>query len=173
MSHVIENLKIADSQRIIISKYPYRCWHEPENDDREIGKPPGMWYGVGTSWINWCIDEGMEDWIGKYVYEVKIDDSKIKKISTIDEFNLFQTDYQILGRFGRKNIDWDKVMKKFSGIEIAPYFWEKRLHQDSSWYYSWDVASGVIWNKNALLNRKLLSSFDEKAGHYEPLSVSI
>ena len=43
-------------------------------------------------------------------------------------------------------ISWDKVIKKYDGIFIAPYNWEARWHTETIWYYGWDCASGCIWN---------------------------
>lgn len=46
-------------------------------------------------------------------------------------------------------IDWDAVAGTYQGIIITPYIWERRLG-DSAWYYSWDCASGCIWDPAAI-----------------------
>jgi hypothetical protein len=50
----------------------------------------------------------------------------------------------------RFEIEWRKVAERFDGIIIAPYIWQRRLDLESSWYYSWDCASGCIWNASAV-----------------------
>jgi len=43
-------------------------------------------------------------------------------------------------------IDWKKVAKEYNGIEIWPYQWKCGHDPKCFWYYSWDCASGCIWN---------------------------
>jgi len=43
-------------------------------------------------------------------------------------------------------IDWGRVVQKYDGIIIAPYQWHLRLNDEIFWYYSWDCASGCVWN---------------------------
>jgi hypothetical protein len=52
-------------------------------------------------------------------------------------------------------IDWKKVAKEYSGIEICPYIGEQRLK--FSWYYPWDVASGCVWDNSAVKSINLVS----------------
>ena len=47
-------------------------------------------------------------------------------------------------------IDWIKVSKQYSGIEINPYQHSNRY--TSMWYYGWDVASGCIWKNDLIKN---------------------
>ena len=48
------------------------------------------------------------------------------------------------------DIDWNRVAKKYQGIIITPYIWERRLTTTCTWYYGWDVASGCIWDNKAI-----------------------
>ncbi len=66
--------------------------------------------------------------------------------------------YQIIDWPLLAGIDWD-------GIEICPYLQEFR-RSNSGWYYGWDVASGCIWDSEALVGEpKLLWQRDtEKEG---------
>lgn len=45
-------------------------------------------------------------------------------------------------------IDWYKVSKDFGGIEIPKFIKKAHITLDeyTSWYYGWDIPSGVIWN---------------------------
>jgi hypothetical protein len=45
------------------------------------------------------------------------------------------------------NINWAKVAAKWGGVEIAP-FQSKR--DNVFWYSTWDCASGVVWDLDAI-----------------------
>jgi hypothetical protein len=146
-------------------------------------KPDGIWYS-DDGWLNWCLD----NWqcaVRRYIYEVKIlDDSRILRINDKDAFETFEEQYLIPDNLGvgldgnlyesklpyrlnaRKmfgRINWPKVMREYSGIEIFPYFWEKRL--ESIWYYSWDCASGCIWDFSVVQIR-LFAYYDESTNSF-------
>lgn len=122
-----------------------------------IGKPDGLWVSVeeegGFGWKEWC--EG-EDWglLGlRYRSEIVLAaDANVLRLSSahdIDEFSArfrgssAETNYM-------RGIDWKLVADAYSGIIIAPYIWERRLHEGTSWYYGWDCASGCIWDAAAV-----------------------
>ena len=46
----------------------------------------------------------------------------------------------------------------YQGIIIAPYLWTRRHHESTGWYYSWDCASGVIWDARAIAELKPLAA---------------
>jgi hypothetical protein len=63
-------------------------------------------------------------------------------------------------------IDWYRVAEQYDGIIITPYIYERRLTEYTTWYYSWDCASGCIWNGKAIANitsKKLRTSKKEPA----------
>lgn len=107
-------------------------------------KPKGLWYGIGSSWIDWVRSE-MPDWESNYLYEVTLHEDRILKMSEIDELNNFYSKYKNLNKGG---INWKEVAKEYSGIEISPYV--RGAGYKHNWYYWWDVASGCIWSKNAI-----------------------
>jgi len=56
-------------------------------------------------------------------------------------------------------IDWEAVAKRYTGIEIEPYNWERRNSGPNNnysmsmlWYYGWDCASGCVWELDALVS---------------------
>ena len=53
-------------------------------------------------------------------------------------------------------IDWRLVAEEWQGIVIAPYLWERRFDSDARWYYSWDCASGCIWDHRAIAAIELI-----------------
>lgn len=148
---------------------------QPTGDEmRMFRKPQGLWYGINDSWIDWCASEEM-GWVHDHIHEVILDESKILKITNLREFNAFEKEYggldPLLARLerdfpgqmmnyrrGMESIAFDKVAEKYSGLEITPYLYEKRLI--SMWYYGWDCASGCVWDASAVRDVKLFASFD-------------
>lgn len=137
-----------NNKRIIITKNN-KISFENISSQKSGPKPFGLWYGIGTSWIDWVKDE-MPDWDYDNVFEIVIDESKILKISKFNELIEFTNEYidnnEMLSNYF---INWNKLSKKYSGIEISPYIWEGRMK--FIWYYGWDVASGCIWKKDAII----------------------
>jgi hypothetical protein len=127
---LLNEIKIKSTDRIIMS------------DDETINfknamqkvnyKPNGLWYGIGTSWINW-VKISMPEQTRKYLF----------MMGTALELDNFDRKYNIA-----EKINWKVVSQKYSGIEINPYVWSRR--NELFWYYGWDVASGCIWDKNAI-----------------------
>lgn len=109
-------------------------------------KPSGLWYGIGDSWIRWVRSE-MEDWEQDNVFKLNINEGNIAIIRTYDKLAGFDAKYGI-DYHGMRMVNWVEVAKDYDGIEIAPYINEGRFKY--FWYYGWDVASGCIWNKDAI-----------------------
>ena len=127
----------------------------------KLGKPNGLWYSCGSSWHEFI---HYNDLSSLYIYELEIDLRFLKIIRTKEELDALTSRFGLLGDPSRyeaeefTKIDWQKVSIRYLGIEICPYIHERRytgfkkvpLIQRSSWYYSWDVASGCIWNPKAI-----------------------
>lgn len=116
-------------------------------------KPTGLWYGMGSSWLDWCGSE-MPSWLGGYLFKVDIKTDRILQLTTPDAILAFTDEY---GRTRWRDwggnvdsIDWPAVAEKYCGIEIAPYQWSLRMLNKTFWYYGWDVASGVVWDPDAV-----------------------
>lgn len=108
-----------------------------------IGKPEGFWFGVGAEWIDWTEDE-MPEWKGDNLYSVEVDESACLTIET--EFDLREFNRTYGTRDGM--IDWQRVAKDHKGIIFKQYFPSARMKY--RWYYSWDVASGCVWDASAI-----------------------
>lgn len=158
---------------------------QPVGDEmRMFRKPNGLWYGINDSWIDWCASEEM-GWVHDHIHEVILDESKILKITNLDEFDDFEKKYgdvdpilaelerqfpgQINFRRGMETIRFDKVAEEYSGIEIAPYLYARRL--TSMWYYGWDCASGCVWRQDAVKDVRRFASFDPDLGVYVRFSL--
>ena len=123
-------------------------------------KPRGIWFAIKDSWVDWLSHE-MPKWKGDYLYSVDVDVSKCLTIK--DEYDMVT----FIGKYGKTrqgwnirsesewedaNIDWRLVSKDYSGIIIPKYMGEFR--HNMLWYYSWDVASGCIWDVSAIKSVK-------------------
>lgn len=134
-------------------------------------KPRGFWYEVNGDWRRWLKGEGYLTYriadrsTNKtphvYLHRLRLNDCNVLKISSVKMLDAFDREYRINERsdtfggftFHDYNIDWPRLATEYDGIEIAPYFWERRLSVDVRWYYSWDCASGCIWTpKNATVS---------------------
>lgn len=136
-----EDLGITSSMRIHTSKNLINL-NVKEYQQDVHDKPNGFWYSFGYEWINLTKSELY--WLeGKYVYEVDVKNANLLQISTPEQLLHFNKQY--LGYDGWvKRIDWHIVSRNYDGIEINPHQWEVR--DELSWYKSWDVASGCVWD---------------------------
>tara|TARA_Y100000780_G_C13484995_1_gene340001 strand:+ start:67 stop:618 length:552 start_codon:yes stop_codon:yes gene_type:complete len=150
-------------------------------------KPRGFWYSCHDSWYNWIIEEGMKKILYKYIHKVNInnnvmtsigkkDKNKLLIIKSIKDFDIFNKKYgteykkKMIFNDGDNSsnsinfykIDWIKVSKDYGGIEICPFLQKRKGY---IWYCGWDVASGYIWNTEAIIkNTELI--YEKKNKEY-------
>jgi hypothetical protein len=113
-------------------------------------KPKGLWVSdddCEDNWRAWCISEGFRLDRLTYAHEIDIHSSAHLLIlgndPQLDDFTqLFSVPGKLSHDVGQ--IDWDRVKEQYDGLIISPYVWSQRL--ELMWYYSWDCASGCIWN---------------------------
>lgn len=126
-------------------------------------KPKGFWYEVGADWRRWCRSE-MPHWLaGRHLHRVTLGDERILRITSESELDDFDRQYRVTEHlpgfsesYGPMNlgIAWAAVADEHDGIEIAPYLWTRRL-DGPTWYYSWDCASGVIWQPRGVMVERM------------------
>lgn len=145
-------------------------------------KPNGFWVSDESrgayGWRQWCRSEGFRSYGFRYEHRVELaDNAKILYLRTPQDIDKFADKYkadtelnqrmaEIGSRWGGASIydiDWARVAKKYHGIIITPYQWSQRLGRHS-WYYSWDCASGCIWNKRAIKSITMVK--ERKVPHY-------
>ena len=136
------------NSRIIMSKYD-EISYKPEPNQPVRFKPKGLWYGIGSSWIDWVKGE-MPEWEYDNVFVLDIDESRMKIIRTPEE--LIEFDKKYTGDEKGWDIDWSMVARDFDGIEIAPHNYIYRA--DVDWYRTWDVSSGCIWGDGVIRDIK-------------------
>lgn len=158
-------LEGGDKMRIHHSREGSRSGNEPQVSgfSQKIGdKPSGLWYecqdGSSSTWKEFC-EAGLSSGYTKYdsTYSVVLNDYNILFIPDEHHFEKFYEMYNVNhqadpdGTKGfDKVIDWPKVASHYAGIEICPYLSSKRMDDDSMWYYSWDVASGCVWDSSGV-----------------------
>lgn len=131
----------------------------PDEWDR-LHKPHGLWLSVDgeDDWPAWCEAEGfaLERLKQRHVFELA-EPERIRLIGTVAELDAFHEQYaegrnpEWEARWGREYVNWKRVMEDHGGIIITPYLWDRRLSGPGSrWYYSWDCASGCVWEMSAL-----------------------
>jgi len=141
-------LKITPDIRIHLSKSPIYKLERRHYIQKSTDKPDGFWYGFGDKWIDWAEVAGPE-YMGEYVYEVDTNGSKILQIKNYSEITEFTKEYKSNEQIVPGiifSIDWSRIELKYDGIEINPYIGKIRHDHKTLWYYTWDIASGCIWN---------------------------
>lgn len=131
-----------------------RVYAQP-NQLSTYNKPRGFWVSVEgpDDWRSWCISEGFrEDTLG-VAHEVTLaDGANILFLESEDDLEAFEEEYggqdHVIPQLSYIAIDWARVSEDYDGIIIAPYQWGSRLSR--MWYYTWDAASGCIWNLDAI-----------------------
>lgn len=125
------------------------------------GKPVGFWVSVfgEDDWPSWCRNEECFIESLRFAYLTTLsENANILRITSGQELDHFHTAWSVRSDFDRHYhyddpkwwpINWPMVASKNDGVIIAPYLWQRRLGEPS-WYYTWDCASGCIWNLNAI-----------------------
>ena len=153
---------ISPEEKVFVSDKPYTSFRNvrQETPAHSMIKPKGLWYSCGDSWAEFS-KQTWDQVRGNHLYGLELGDS-VLQISTEEELDQFIDRFLTPGQFG-KVLDWKKVQDEgYAGVEICPYNWEARqraLNGDPrfEWYYTWDVASGCIWDSKGVKSVKLLA----------------
>lgn len=136
-----------------------------EEDCGGAFKPCGLWVSVEGrdhfGWKDWCMAEGFGDLSDEdglrstLMYEIVLAyDAKVLRLDGFRDIDNFTREYvtkALLPGVSRLAWpDWERVALKYQGIVIAPYCYDRRLSQHTTWYYTWDCASGCIWDAAAV-----------------------
>jgi hypothetical protein len=134
------------------------CDSEQTLNDSAGAKPDGLWFSIGdgADWIKlckkangWCLD------VLNYQTEIVFSESaNILRLASAEDIDAFTAAY-VMNSAATK-IDWRRVAQKFGGIIIAPHVDERSNHENTRWYYHWEIASGCVWRKSAVKCLRLL-----------------
>lgn len=129
-------------------------------------KPDGLWVSVPgpSDWPAFCRSADFH--LGRHRHLVTIaDDANLLVLDTI--VSVLGLHRLFPGRdpvaemlasmpgghaFGMDSfsIDWAAIAERWDGVLIPTYQHSARLSDKARWYYSWDCASGCIWNRRAI-----------------------
>ena len=131
-----------------------------------LDKPHGLWFSAGDGedgWRAWCEAEGFA--MDRLSVSTEIVLGPRARVFLVSD----ATGLRALGdRYRRQHAaavpgslqcqasgpDWRRIGMEYDAVVIAPYIWECRLEEDTSWYYSWDCASGCVWNTDVVETRE-------------------
>ena len=165
-----EQYSLNLNDRYILSHEKNIEFRNKEQDNERDFKPKGLWYAFNYEWASWVYHE-MPRYARDYDYVHKIEvTDKVLSLDTIDKCIEFTKRYGIEQAWGNHpiyKIDWIKVAKDYSGIEVTqPYKWS-RIHEHEYtlwWLYGWDVGSGCVWNEDGIKSIELVHSYYAKGG---------
>lgn len=154
----IDRLVHYSQKPLVPSSREQWCWGR---------KPVGLWVSVvgDRDWREFCEIEDFRT--GRVYVETDIHltgrGRPILRIRTADEFDGFHAlysgpDIHETGVLG--GINWPVVSSNFGGIIIAPYRFDRRYNP--SWYYTWDCASGCLWDADSWAPGASRSTYFEK-----------
>lgn len=161
---------------------PTRTYNQTRDDGNgKYMKPRGFWVSVEgeDDWKSWCLNNnfGTEENFTRPSEITLSPDANILYISSPRELDLFHaqwsdpedekwyrelnSDYSWgdLYIYNNRGIKWAELAQQYDGIIIAPYQWTRRMVQ--GWYYSWDCASGCIWNLSAITSVDDVAKLEE------------
>lgn len=165
---------IKPTDRVILSPGPLLEIREvPVKDQPGPGgstyqKPEGLWYACGDEWLRFLTEEmgGSELLAGvAFAYLIKVRHSDMAVIRTAGELDDFELTYSTSPSGREGSIDWSLVSAGTTGIEICPYIGSRRMRD---WYYTWDVASGCIWDPSAVSSIVQVFAEGERPGRRGP-----
>ena len=141
---------------IHLSRRPVTKVRDTIQDDKSMhegrAKPGGLWFTVGENederWKNLRLSNGDSPELFEYRTEIIIAaDAKILYVHSTSDLDAVTAKY---GNHSESEIDWPKIAREYDGIILAPYNSQWSNSARKKWYASWDLASGCIWNKDAI-----------------------
>lgn len=136
-------------------------WHDGR-------KPAGLWVSAEgeDDWAAWCESEDFRDTSKQVATEIILKpDHRVLYLRTDTDMMSFNCEYGVqINRYGswlESRIDWPRLALTYDGIVIAPYQWHHRLDGPChDWYYTWDCASGCLWNDRSVLGLREIKKLD-------------
>lgn len=116
-------------------------------------KPEGLWLSVGDAWKQW--NDREEFLTAEYfenVFRVRLKrDANVLLLDTAEALNEFTAR---LSSEDPNLVMWKLLEDSFDGVVVAPYRDRRELR--APWLYTWDFASGCLWEPGAVEKITLL-----------------
>jgi hypothetical protein len=127
----------------------------PKQELSFIGKPNGLWYSIGSHWLDFVQQEFQTPWRSyKTAIAMEVNKTEVLCINTKEDIEKFEGEYGITEeRFNLSLIDWEAVAQKYKGIELSSY---SRNFDEISWYNTWDMPSGCVWDTTAITSQRVI-----------------
>ena len=131
---------------------------EPRVYEQKIDhKPMGFWIdaqaGDELTWKRY-IDQYEDGLSTRATYKIGLDlNAKIRVLSNKMDMKAFTSEYGQFSPFDPEycgDIDWKRVAEEYQGILIAPFISECEEDPEYTWYWTWTISSGCIWDLNAI-----------------------
>jgi hypothetical protein len=139
-------------------------------DEQSTGyfKPNGLWFSQGAEWLQHMKKTNYNMTKYNYLFTLEVDLSKLILITNLIELHKFTSLYGNFKAFKKDTticveINWKRAIEetKKAGILISPNInalinKHKKEYVNTTtfsgleWYLTWDIASGAIWNKQAI-----------------------
>jgi hypothetical protein len=139
------------------------------SNQRDWFKPRGLWVSdddCADNWRAWCEGERFSPERLALAYDIALaGDANVLVLRSVDDIDAFTRRWAVHPVPGfefNMFVDWSGVRAQYQGMIVTPYIWERRLSfgkDDAMWYYSWDCASGCIWDPAAIASMTLRPSF--------------
>jgi hypothetical protein len=140
-------LKIAlanhSDDRVFISETDEFNRASFKTPQKEGAKPKGLWYSLGSGWLDWNMTEYGKHHSFKSAYKLSIDMNDVLRIDTPEKLMEFDKTFA-----QGSTVNWQEVAKNYKGIDIIPY--QSSLRMELGWYYGWDIASGCVWDSSCI-----------------------
>jgi hypothetical protein len=128
--------------------------------DSRWAKPIGLWFSVvdengNDSWKVTCRAKSIDLKPQPHATEIIFKhDARILWLSNAVAIDRLTTEHGFFPEYHesqsenpnytRSAIRWDRVAEQYDGVIAAPHCAAR--HQEQHWYFTWDCASGCIWN---------------------------
>lgn len=144
---------------------------------RRFFKPRGLWVSDDAcedNWRAWCQAEDFNLDALACAHDIElIPDANILLLGSSFEIDEFTREYRhndpefTVLNDSAMFIDWPRLAERYAGLIVTPYIWERRLSlgggPTAMWYYSWDCASGCIWDLTTIASIRLRPDQDPPA----------
>jgi len=161
ITKIPKRLNVTLDDRIIFSNVNRINFEETTKYQNISFKPNGLWYGFGDIWLKFIKTTNMNKKYTK-IHKIEITD-KVLLLKNREDMINFSLKFGNVFRFPKlhqieqgsiSTINWDKVSKLYSGIEIRnPYDFETNVNNleiHLTWLNGWDISSGCIWSKDGI-----------------------